>query len=216
MKIRVFTDKKISNENEILLSAEETKYLKIMRVKANEKLELFGADNYANAEFLQFNNNLAKLKILDKCLYKKNKTQLTAIQCITEFHKPELIAQKFTELGIDEIVFVESDKSKKINAVKKLRIMRAVIEGIRQCRRYSQPALVFANLKEYLLNIISNSKKNDHNNNIFVLSPDAKFLNLDNIGCYDNVYFIIGPESGFSNDEYAFFKINNFSEFSIN
>jgi len=228
MIIRVFYNSDFTVNSFITLTADEHKYLKVLRLDRNEIIEVFGKTNYAIAKILNISKDSTTLQILEIKSYAKPEIELLLFQALPEFKKAELIVQKTVELGINEIYFFETERSEKIktNTQKLAKLQKIAIEAIRQCKRYSLVKICFLTQTElknilndfYIINNNTNSSKKQ--SSIFCLSPDANsiFENklLTSVKQLSKIAFIIGPESGFSETDKKFFENFNVNFIKIN
>ncbi|HPG31177.1 MAG TPA: RsmE family RNA methyltransferase, partial [bacterium] len=125
MNTRVFTAENLSLKHNILLDESESHYfLKVMRSNIGETVELFSDENFASAKFTGLKNKLPELEILNIKPYYETFPKISVFQCFPESAKSELAVQKLTELGIDEIIFLESENSITISSNKKLKLSK--------------------------------------------------------------------------------------------
>lgn len=242
MNIRVFTEFKLVEGAEIQLSADENKYLKILRRSENDCLEIFSLPHYlySSAVISSVKNKIYNVVCgkPEKLLF--NRTYLKIIHGITEFEKPDFVIQKCVELGVDEIILIATDKSKNINESKINKYNKIVVEALRQSKSYTPTKIKFAVLNSDFLNSliekklcgsqgdekeiskienqIDGAKKNFKYLNIVFMKNENKleFDFFHNIPDYENVNIFIGPESGFSENEYELLKNYNCEFISIN
>jgi 16S rRNA (uracil1498-N3)-methyltransferase len=106
-----FPEKIVSNE--IRLSGEEFIHLvKSFRIKIKEKVRLFdGQGNVYFSEVVDIKKNYLTLKILSKKSFEKKKNEITIFQSIIDRDKFELVLEKVTELGIDKIVPMVTERT---------------------------------------------------------------------------------------------------------
>jgi len=216
MKTRIFYSEKLSLENLLTADEYESHYLiKVMRAEKGEQIELFSSKNYADAVFVNEKNKLAVLEILKIHDFVNIFPKISIMQCFPEHTKSELAVQKLTELGADEIIFLESENSIKISPNKKIKLEKILREAVRQSRRYSMPIIKFGNLKE-ILNI-SFYIENQSSYKIIILDKSGKTLKeINEYKQFKNIIVIVGPEQGFSKNELETFKTSGFDIININ
>lgn len=208
---RIFTNVSLIPEKKIEFYDEEFKYLKILRTVKGEKVEVFGVENYGFGIITEISKNNCFIKILSVENYCVKNPYLTIVQAYPEFNKPENIVRHLTELNIDKIIFVKSEKSKNIDSKKKFKFEKIIREAVRQCKRYSLPKIIFNNLTD----IIKSEGKH------IVLEPSVENSGIDimeKIKIWKeeaqlNIY--VGPESGWHEKELELFKTSHFEEIKI-
>lgn len=120
-------------------------------------------------------------------------------------YKLDTVIQKGTELGVKRFVPLLTEKSKiKLNSSKKKyskvkRLEKIALSAIKQCRRSYIPEISEpVKFNEYL----KQTEKTDLNL-IFHTSYNSEKFNLNSIDkSLKRINLLVGPESGFSNDEY--------------
>lgn len=190
-------------QNSIIIDGEQfTHMTKVLRMSVGEQFFLFNGDGFfytckiskiskrdLEAEVLQKNESQNRLK-----------NQITVFQGIVK--KPDnqtLIIQKLCELGIQNLVFFESEYTNtKLDNVPKARFEKVVIESCKQCKRAdllcisNQPS--FEKMLEQLLQFdtiifaYENSKTGDLMSKISVCQGKK-------------IAIVVGSEGGFSEDE---------------
>jgi len=201
----------IRNKNVVFTPEQSKKIRKVLRLKPKDKVIAFDNKGWEYlVELEKIRNQETVGKIIDQTLNER-KTNITLYQALPKSLKVEYIIQKCTELGIDNIVFFESEfsqvKSELINDKKITRWRKIANEASEQCGRVFVPEVVLH--KEGLNNILEKIKftENNFDKTIFLDKEgkyinDEKFINLD----YDNVNFFVGPEGGFSPTETKIFE----------
>ena len=223
MKIRAFTEYSIEGSGIIELSPEESRYLKILRLFTGDEVEIISLPHllYAHAEISEIKNKIFTIKCGSPAKMFYNKKYIRIIHGITEYEKPELVIQKCTELGIDEIILISSERSKNIMESKIPKYKKVIQEALRQSKSYTPTKISTAELNEDFLN----SLVNEYNFSVDTNSPSFENNNIKpafivfyqhgEIAGYDFfqklngcslINAFIGPESGFSNDEIIMFE----------
>ena len=217
MNTRVFTCEKLSLNQNILLDESESHYfIKVMRSAIGETIELFSGENFASAKFAGIKNKLAELEIIEINPFSETFPKLSVFQCFPESEKSELAVQKLTELGIDEIIFLESEKSLKISLNKKLKLKKILREAVRQSKRYSVPILKFDSLNNFITSISKNVYCRQDTKNFFLEPTGKKLNNLFEFSNLKQINLIIGPEKGFSGSELNSFSLSGCDIVKIN
>ncbi|HPN29673.1 MAG TPA: 16S rRNA (uracil(1498)-N(3))-methyltransferase [bacterium] len=217
MNTRVFTAENLSLKHNILLDESESHYfLKVMRSNIGETVELFSDENFASAKFTGLKNKLPELEILNIKPYYETFPKISVFQCFPESAKSELAVQKLTELGIDEIIFLESENSITISSNKKLKLIKVLREAVRQSKRYSIPVLKFDRLNNFINSISKNCESPQDTKNIILEPTGKKLSNLFEYSSFKQINLIVGPEKGFSASELNSFSLSGGDLIKIN
>lgn len=204
---RYFVKEKIDN-NFILKETDIHHIKKVMRYKVNDKIEIV----YKEKVYICIIDSLEPLQLtiintLDED--KKMNVNLTVAISLVQEQKFDLILQKMTELGVNEIIPVKTERSiVKIDSSKEekklIRWTSICKEASEQSKRTTIPTINnITSLKEIInykkqLNLICSLNNNT--------KPLGNYLSQD----INNILFIIGPEGGFSAEEENFLIENGF------
>ncbi|MCH9811905.1 16S rRNA (uracil(1498)-N(3))-methyltransferase [bacterium] len=189
MPHRYYFDGPLLEGTTIHLAKDELKHLKnVMRTKKGAEIEIInGKGALGKATF-------AEEIILYEVLEQKTPVEKGLALALTEPKVLELAIEKATEVGITAFYIFPSHKSKLkvLSDNKRDRIEKILVSAMKQSKRLFLPTIEFLSKKEEL------PKKEsyllaDFNGESYEKSPLAQT-------------FIIGPESGFSREEIAFFK----------
>lgn len=142
---------------------------------------------------------------------------ITLLYCIPKGDKIDLVLQKATELGVKNIVLINSSRTvAKINSSNKekklIRFNKIIKEAVEQCKRTYKPEILdiidYKDIKKYLcdLNFIAYENCNDK-------VSDLKTL-LNNFN-KKSISILIGAEGGFSKEEIDYALNLGFSEISL-
>lgn len=212
---RYFTSFK--DEKNITISNDDIFHIvKVMRMKINDQFEI----NNDGDIYLAQISSLApfSFKILKKIDENHElKTKITLLYCLPKGDKIDLVLQKATELGVNQIVLVNSSrciaKINDENKKKKLaRFNKIIKEATEQCKRNNLPAL-----KDVIkFNEISNCQS-DLN---LIAYENSKMSNQELKDILRNfkgntVTILIGAEGGFSKEEVEYALKNNFISISL-
>lgn len=202
-KNRYFFNQNLKENEIIKISGPEASHMQIvMRKKEKEAVEIInGRGSLAEAQIKKISENTIELEIKNIFFEKEKKQKLILIQAIIKSDKIELILEKCTELGCDEFWFFYSKNSQKINFSKnKLdRFQNILIAATKQCGRLYLPKIKFINELTDLTNLKGHIYFGS-------LEKDSASLIEPNKKNDENIFFIIGPESGFSNEESSYLK----------
>ncbi|MCI7601698.1 MAG: RsmE family RNA methyltransferase [Candidatus Onthovivens sp.] len=212
---RYFTSFK--DEKNITISNDDIFHIvKVMRMKINDQFEI----NNDGDIYLAQINSLApfSFKILKKIDENHElKTKITLLYCLPKGDKIDLVLQKATELGVNQIVLVNSSrciaKINDENKKKKLaRFNKIIKEATEQCKRNNLPALKdvikFNEISNYQsdLNLIAYENSKMSNQELKDLLRNFKG---------NTVTILIGAEGGFSKEEVEHALKNNFISISL-
>ena len=204
---RYFVKEK-NKENFILENSDIHHIKKVMRCKNNDKIEIV----YDKKVFLCNIDEIEtmKLSIIDS--YEEDResnVNLTIALSLVQEQKFDLILQKLTELGVNNIIPLKTERSivkidKQKEEKKKTRWESICKEASEQSHRVIIPKIE----KIINMNELLNYKKQQ--NLICSLTdktqPLEEYLNKDT----KEILFVIGPEGGFSNKEENFLIQNGF------
>ena len=173
----------------------------VLRLKVGEKLELISEANKYINEITEIKSDSILTKILEKTELKNKDVSIKLYQGMPKSDKFELIIQKSVELGVDEIVPFESErtivkfKAKSYNK-KQERYEKIIKAAAMQSKRNSIPKIDFPiNLNEIEL----------EDGELGILAYEESDLPirevLKNLNEYNKISIVIGPEGGFSKNE---------------
>ena len=205
---RFFTPKNNINleQNTCIIEGEDVKHIsRVLRCKENDKLEVCDMDNNEYiCEIREINKDNILLDIIEKVNIKRESSlKVKLYQGMPKGTKMELILQKLTEIGVDEIVLVQTKRSvTKIDNKKEdkkiERWERIIYEAAKQSKRGKIPTLRgVLTFKEAL----EDMKNNDlnlcpyENERTISIKECLKDVSADTIGIF------VGPEGGFEEDE---------------
>ena len=184
---------------EIILDPQESHHLsKVLRREVGDAIELLdGKGNIAQAECLEINNKSLSVRVSKLEKAHRSKPRVRMLVAMTKGGKFENLIQPLTELGVDQISPLLTDRSEvahgKSNSTQKLNKWRKLaIEGCKQSGNAWLPTIDEPlPLKAYL------SEGNKH---IFMATlSNAAPLDTNKIG--DTIDILIGPEGGWSESE---------------
>ncbi len=208
-------------KGELTLSKDDQFHLlKVMRAKVGEQFELVRKEGkvaiYEVVSIEPFKSKLVKL--LDEVDPKK--PYLKLYYCLSKGSKVDLVVQKATELGVDEIVLLLSeyvvirlDKKKEEKRLDRYKLIAK--EAAEQSKRVSIPLIRGV----YELNLAT-LKKDESDVKIIAYegeTPSTKplFDVLLNEKKADSIAALIGPEGGFSSKEVEIAKEAGFLSISL-
>ena len=187
------------NEQIILEGAEAHHLSGVMRGRRGDAVEIVnGRGELAFAEVTEIEKKRVQLTILKVVIAEPAKKRLILAQALPKMNRLEIIIEKATELGIDEIWLFPGKQSEKqeISPNQTERMQGILISAMKQCGRLFLPKIelrpplkkwetiqlpaFFGDLREGVRSFVS-----------FVKQKQAN----------EGLLFLIGPESGFDDDE---------------
>ena len=205
---RFFTPKSNINleQNTCIIEGEDVKHIsRVLRCKENDKLEVCDMDNNEYiCEIREINKDNILLDIIEKVNIKRESgLKVKLYQGMPKGTKMELILQKLTEIGVDEIVLVQTKRSvTKIDNKKEdkkiERWERIIYEAAKQSKRGKIPTLRGVLSFKEALKDMGNNDLNlcpYENERTISIKECLKDVNASTIGIF------VGPEGGFEEDE---------------
>lgn len=193
-------------QNHIILRDDEANHIiKVLRLKLGffVIVSLNTGIDYLS-KIIKIDKDIVEVEIQEEIKNEtKMKTTISLFQSIPKKDKLDLIIQKSTELGIDDIfpVITKYSQDEKLN---KERENQIILSAAKQCGRSRltniHDKIELKNIKEYIKNYdkIIVFYENEQKNSIYSIEKDLKNIK--------SLAVIIGPEGGFSEDEIEFLK----------
>lgn len=185
-----------------------------LRVRVGESLKVIDENEIVyQTEIKEINSKELILKIISsKKSERKLGFNLTLAQAILHSDAQNFVIQKATELGVSNIIPVIMDNcaiKKDVAEKKSEKWQKIAQEAFKQCERANVPLI--SNIVKLMEIDFSQYDK------IIVCSEIEKEKTLKhcNVEKAQNILLIIGPEGGFSNKEFEFFKEKNFDTISL-
>lgn len=202
-------------DNYVILSEYDFHHIKnVMRMKNNDLIEV--VFDFKLYECVIENLNELKIMINKEIDVPLNKRIfVTLIIPLLKEQKLDYIFQKATELGVDEIILTNFERSivklddKKLEN-KMSRWSRICKEAAEQSKRIFIPKLLFIKDFRELKNldgnkiVCSTKEKNKSIKNV-----------LKNINVYDKINIVIGPEGGISSKEEEYLSNNGYTKTTL-
>ena len=205
---RFFVDKKNINiqTQTCTIEGEDVKHIsKVLRAKIGEKIEICDNDNKEYiCEITDINKECVNANIVEvKDIKRESNLKVKLYQGLPKGPKMEMILQKLTEVGVDEIILVQMKRTvvkvdDKKEDKKIERWERIIYEAAKQSKRGKIPTLRGVLSFEEAL---SDMQQNDmniapyENEKTKSIKQAIKNVNINNIG------IIVGPEGGFDEKE---------------
>jgi 16S rRNA (uracil1498-N3)-methyltransferase len=197
-------NQEIKNNSVIAIEGDEYFHLcNVLRVKPQEKIEVCDGNNKVYlSEFFSASNSNALIKILElREINSELPVKITLFQGIPKSKKMDTIIQKSVELGVNEIIPLETKRCiSTINDNKKYkRWQKIAYEAAKQAKRGIIPKI---SKKCTIQSLIDNHSSFNH---ILIAyeNQDNYQTNIaiNKITPNDKVAIIIGPEGGFEPEE---------------
>lgn len=211
---RYFAKEKL--EDKFALNSDDLYHIKtVMRMKTGDKVEVVYDDSVYLCEVELIKDNVV-VNLLEKLETETNlEPKIRLILPFLKEQKMDLILQKGTELGIDEFIFIETERTivkveDKKEQSKLDRWSRICKEASEQSMRLDIPNVKIERNKEALesldgLKLLCSTQEKD---------KTVKNL-LKNTRNYDKINIMIGPEGGFSLKEEIYFEKKGFTKVSL-
>lgn len=189
--------------------------INVMRLNVNDQIKLINNGTIYDAIITRIEKNNVLYEIIKKEESKSLKDYKVIIACsIIKEQKMDYLLQKATELGVDEIIPIISERTivKVKQASSKIdRWNRIIKESVEQSHRVSIPIIKdIISLKElsnleYSIKILCNT--NEKSKNIKKVLQDSKKR--------DTIIIVVGPEGGFTDSEINYLENSGFISTSL-
>jgi 16S rRNA (uracil1498-N3)-methyltransferase len=193
MNIRLYHPDSILENNTSLLSKEHTHYIvNVMRLKRGSKLNFFNKNGEWKSEIIFLNKDRVEVRFLEKIKEVNDLSKTELAICLVKKNPMDTILQKATELGINKIIPIVSERTE----VKELNLDRAkkiVIEATEQSNQLVPPEITeVIKLKDFLQTFDENSKI------LFADINSKENLKTEDFKKFKSFCILIGPEGDFS------------------
>ncbi len=190
--------------------------IKVMRNRVGDKIEIVNDTVLTICTITSTNNNIVTVSESER-LNSNNElnVHITIAQSLVKEQKMDYILQKGTELGINEIIGINANRSIiKLNNKDNKKIERwnkILKEAAEQSKRNKIP--IFSNI----LNIDDLIKLEYDYKLLCSVNEKTISINkvLSNIKNNDRILIVIGPEGGFTNEEEQLLIDNGFTSVSL-
>jgi 16S rRNA (uracil1498-N3)-methyltransferase len=216
-----FINSKNIQNNTIIINDKEnyTHIAKSLRAKTGEKILLLDENQIQyKCEIKNITSTDIKVKIIKSYKSERElKFQLYLAQTPLRSEAQNLVIEKATELGVIGIypVFTNNCSLKKSVIEQKIpKWQKIMLEASKQCERATIPTCFkMYKMQELIVNekfdkILAFAERNADFNS-------KKYFRNNPIKEKEKILVIIGPEGGFSKDEFEFFKNNNIITLSL-
>jgi len=209
--IRLYYSDSIVKNSTSLLSKEHAHYLvHVMRLKRGSNINLFNKNGEWLSKIVFLDRDRAEVKFLKKIKESSKPANIELAICLVKKTSMKIILQKATELGVEKITPIISERTE----VKDLNIERAkkiVVEATEQSNQLNVPDI---QKPKKLKDFINNS--NNHVTLFFADINTEKKIDKKLIKKSKKISLLIGPEGDFSPTEREMIlNKNNIISFSI-
>lgn len=186
-----------------LIQGEELDHLRVRRVKRGEKVGAIWEEELYLCELEGISKTEARLRIIERLETKRPSVKIRLVQAVpVELKTFETILQKSTELGVQEVVPLITERSfrnKEIIEKKRERWERIVLESMKQCKRPYR-----LSLREPIS--IEEFKPEDEINLVLDNFSEGRRIKDLDLKEAKSVSLVVGPEGGFSKRDVDMFK----------
>ena len=184
-------------ENTIsLLSKEHTHYVaNVMRLKRGSNINFFNKDGEWVSEIIFLEKDRVEVKFLNKVKESKKLSNIELAICLVKKNPMETILQKATELGVNKIIPIVSERTE-IKELNYDRAKKIVIEATEQSNQLVPPEIAdVIKLKDFLKNLDPNIKL------LFADINSNKNLKFEDLEENKSLCILVGPEGDFTSSE---------------
>ena len=196
MNIRLYYPNSIVENSTDLLSKEHTHYVaNVMRLKRGSNINFFNKEGEWNSEIIFLEKDRVEVKFLKKIRQASVLSKIELAICLVKKTPMETILQKATELGVNKITPIVSERTE-VKEINHERAKRIIIEATEQSNQLSPPEICETiKLKDFLRNLDVSTKIlfADVNSNESLKAEDLKECR--------SLCILIGPEGDFSPSE---------------
>lgn len=200
--------------NELVFDEEDKHHiLRVMRMKKGDRIE---AVLDSKVYLLEITNTLPFEHTIIEEYAEDKELNITLLYCLPKGEKLELVVQKATELGVKEIILVQSSrcvaKYKQNDFEKKLnRLNKIALEAAEQSKRNTLPII-----KDIIDYKKINSYKFDHAFIAYEKEDDKSlYEKLSEIKNGQSIAFLVGAEGGFSLEEVEYAIKSGYNSISL-
>ena len=196
MNIRLYHPNSIVENSTNLLSKEHTHYVaNVMRLKRGSIVNLFNSEGEWESEIIFCEKERVEVKFLKKIKRQNNSSNIKLAICLVKKNPMETILQKATELGVNKIIPIVSDRTE-IKELNYDRAKKIVIDATEQSNQLVPPEIAdIIKLKDFLKNLDPNI------NLLFADVNSNKNLKFEDLEENKSLCILVGPEGDFTSSE---------------
>lgn len=210
--ICIFLSPEELSAEEVIIAGNQAKHLSVLRVKTGEIITVFDGLGFKyDCRILQINKKNFIAEKLSKAPYSvESPVSITLAQGITKGEKMDFIIQKATELGVNKIIPLITERSQVRHTAKIERWRKIALSAAEQSCRGKAPEINEPVSLEGFL-------KGRHTGIIFYEEETGKHLKqtLKNVRDFKEITLLVGPEGGFSKEEVTAAVEKGFLEASL-
>ena len=200
----IFPEVKLNDEEQLHI-------IKVLRMREGEEISVTdGKGNLAKGNVcIEGKKATVKVSEIAEQIAESPPQLHIAISATKNMDRIEFFVEKATEMGINEITFLITDKSERKN-LNIERIKKRVIAASKQSLRFHFPKINDTiKLQDFI--------KKVHSESTFVAHCDSAFerIELKDISIKDHLTFLVGPEGDFSPKEIQLLAENNIKAVSL-
>ena len=196
MNIRLYYPNSIVENTTDLLSKEHTHYVaNVMRLKRGSNINFFNREGEWNSEIIFLEKDRVEVKFLKKIRQASILSKIELAICLVKKTPMEIILQKATELGVNKITPIVSDRTE-VKELNHERAKKIIIEATEQSNQLSPPEICETiKLKDFLKNLEVSTKI------LFADVNSNESLKAEDLKKCKSLCILIGPEGDFSPSE---------------
>ena len=207
LKVRIYLDKKLNLDLDLILEKEDAHYLKnVMRLREGDNVFLFNSkDGEFKGEIISSDKKNTKVKLISKIDNINKPGKISLIFSLIKSSKLDYLIQKCTEIGVKSFIPVISEKS----VAKNFNIKRTEKIIKESCEQSNQLFLPTIHGVEKLERKI---KSFDKNSIVFFADINSSNKKIDEViknNKNREFYLLVGPEGDFSLKERDLLKSMN-------
>jgi 16S rRNA (uracil1498-N3)-methyltransferase len=196
---RIFYEGKLNSIIEI--EGDYFHYLKnVIRAKAGDRLGILTVDEFAECTITEMGKRNGLITVDTKRPIKEHSHRLKVYQCLLKREYMDFAVEKYTELGATEIVPVISDRS--LNDLKDKTMQRFIDISVKAALQSENEQLPIISDAIDIKDVMADAESNV----LFYERCEEK----GGITPSKDMSIIIGPEGGFTDEEYAMLAAKGF------
>ena len=196
MNIRLYHPNSIAENLTSLLSKEHTHYIvNVVRLKRGSKINFFNEYGEWKSEIIFLDRNRVEVKFLNKIKAANKLNNIQLAICLVKKNPLETIFQKATELGVNKIIPLISERTE-VKDINYERAKKIVIEATEQSNQLIPPTISdITKLKNFLESLDQSTKL------LFADVNSKNNLDIKDFKEAKSLCVLIGPEGDFTPKE---------------
>jgi len=199
-----FVDNLSGGDSQLLDKDEAHHAIKVLRVKIGEEIMISdGSGNWVSGPIEELGKKTLLIEVSNQGQKKLNKPELVIVQAITKSDRNKEMLELITVAGVDRIIPWQSDRSiSKWQSDSADKWELTIKESCKQARRVVMPKLSESVNSKQLGEELSSVPFSI----IFHEAASTNFSEVNIPSDISNIYLIIGPEGGITDEELLMFK----------